>query len=31
MTLAPDTKAPLRHADRFFIGGEWAGYAGPAN
>ncbi len=23
MTLAPDTKAPLRHADRFFIGGEW--------
>jgi aldehyde dehydrogenase (NAD+) len=23
MTLAPETKAPLRHADRFFIGGEW--------
>jgi aldehyde dehydrogenase (NAD+) len=23
MTLAPDTKAPLRHADGFFIVGEW--------
>ncbi|MFD2419941.1 aldehyde dehydrogenase [Amycolatopsis pigmentata] len=23
MTLAEETKAPLRHADRFFIGGEW--------
>jgi len=24
MTLANDVSAPLRHADRFFIGGEWA-------
>ena len=23
MSLADDVKAPLRHADRFFIGGEW--------
>jgi acyl-CoA reductase-like NAD-dependent aldehyde dehydrogenase len=23
MTLASETKAPLRHPDRFFIGGEW--------
>ena len=23
MTLANDITAPLRHADRFFIGGEW--------
>ena len=23
MTLANDISAPLRHADRFFIGGEW--------
>ena len=24
MTLANETAAPVRHADRFFIGGEWA-------
>src|SRR5580765_1025012 len=23
MTLANETAAPVRHADRFFIGGEW--------
>jgi aldehyde dehydrogenase (NAD+) len=23
MSLTRDTKAPIRHADRFFIGGEW--------
>jgi aldehyde dehydrogenase (NAD+) len=23
MTLADDIKAPIRHADRFFIGGQW--------
>ena len=23
MSLADDVKAPIRHADRFFIGGEW--------
>ena len=28
MTLANETAAPVRHADRFFIGGEWVE---PAN
>ena len=23
MSLADDVKAPIRHADRFFIGGQW--------
>jgi aldehyde dehydrogenase (NAD+) len=23
MSLASETRAPLRNADRFFIGGEW--------
>jgi hypothetical protein len=23
MSLASETSAPIRHADRFFIGGQW--------